>query len=322
MSVQQSTRSRLCHLHRQDANRGHHMKDLQPLAFCLSPLDRGENVRRDPAALKALEKQGDAQAVLFLRGDPALDGDALLRWPFSSTVNLTQVADPILLGLENGAPLYAVDLLPDAETPGLPEFTDTRTAGMRVSLDDSGILAQARSLIEWRRKHRFCSNCGAETQQTEAGRKRACPSCGTEHFPRIDPVAIMLVVKDDWCLLGRQESWPERMWSALAGFMEPGETIADASAREIWEEAGIQCDPRTAEIVDNQPWPFPSSLMIGLIIEAITVGITIDRHELEDARWFSRDEVRAMLSGTHPEADIPPKIAIARRLLEVWALRD
>ncbi|WP_394693844.1 NAD(+) diphosphatase [Hyphobacterium sp.] len=298
------------------------MNHLPPLAFCLSPLDRAEVVRRDAAALKALEKQTDAQAVLFLRGDPALADNTLLRWPFSKAVRMSQVAEPILLGLQDGAPLYAVDLLPDAETPGLPEFTDTRTAGMRVSIEESGILAQARSLIEWRRKHRFCSNCGAETHQAEAGRKRICPDCGTEHFPRIDPVAIMLVVKDDWCLLGRQESWPERMWSALAGFMEPGETIADATAREIWEEAGIQCDPSTAEIVDNQPWPFPSSLMIGLIIEAVTVGITVDAHELEDARWFSRDEIRAMLSGAHPEADIPPKIAIARRLLEVWASRS
>lgn len=297
------------------------MNHLPPLAFCLSPLDRADEIRRDAVALKALEKHTGAQAVLFLRGDPALDGNALMRWPYSKTVNMTQAAEPILLGLENGAPLYAVDLLPDAETPGLPEFTDTRSAGMRVAVEESGILAQARSLIEWRRKHRFCSNCGAATQQTEAGRKRACPDCETEHFPRIDPVAIMLVVKDDWCLLGRQESWPERMWSALAGFIEPGETIADACAREIREEAGIQCDPSTAEIVCDQPWPFPSSLMIGLIIEAVTVGITIDEYEMEAVRWFSRDEVRDMLAGTHNEVDLPPKIAIARRLLEVWASR-
>jgi len=298
------------------------MPQFPPLAFCLSPLDRAEDIRRDDDALLALEKNEQAKAIIFLKGDPAIDGPVLMRLPFSKAAKFDQVGAPILLGLEEGIPLYAVDLDPAVEPAGDLEITDTRLAAMQLGMEETGILAQARSLIEWRRRHRFCSNCGAETTQTEAGRKRACSTCGTEHFPRIDPVAIMLVVKDDWCLLGRQENWPPRMWSALAGFMEPGETIADASAREIWEESGIQCDPSTAEIIDNQPWPFPSSLMIGLIIEAVTVGITIDKHELEDARWFSKDEVRAMMSGAHPEVDIPSRIAIASRLLEVWAARD
>lgn len=295
------------------------MNPLPPLAFCLTPLDRAEDIRRDEQALAALEKHNGAHALLFLNGDPALDGRALLRRPFSETANMTRINAPVLLGLEDGNPLYAVELDPEAALPGGVEITDTRSAAMQLAIEETGILAQARSLIEWRRRHRFCANCGTPTLELEAGRKRACPSCATEHFPRVDPVVIMLVVKDDWCLLGRQQPWPPRMWSALAGFMEPGETIAAACAREIWEEAGIRTDPDSTRVVADQPWPFASSLMIGLIIEAVSVGITIDRHELEEARWFSRDEVRSMLAGDHPDVDLPPKIAIARRLLEVWA---
>jgi len=298
------------------------MNRLAPLAFCLSPLDRGEDVRRDAKALALLEQHDAAQAIIFQSGNPALSGSQLLRLPLQEALKFERNGEPILLGLADGSPLYAVDLAPNAApTPGI-EFTETRMAAMQLAIEETGILAQATSLVEWRRKHGFCSNCGTRTNPAEAGRKRICPSCKTEHFPRIDPVAIMLVVKDDWCLLGRQENWPPRMWSALAGFMEPGETIAAACAREIQEEAGIQTNLASAEIIDDQPWPFPSSLMIGLIIEAVTVDITIDEHEIEAARWFSKDEVIAMLSGAHPEADIPPKIAIARRLLEVWATRD
>lgn len=298
------------------------MNQMPPLAFCLSPLDRAEDIRRDERALAALEKHNGARAILFLKGDPALKDRELLRLPFSETATMSRINAPILLGLEDGNPLYAIDLDPDAERPAGLEITGAREAAMQLAIEETGILAQARSLIEWRRKHRFCSNCGKETLEVEAGRKRACPSCAIEHFPRVDPVVIMLVVKDDWCLLGRQEPWPPRMWSALAGFMEPGETIAGACAREIWEEAGIRTDVSTAEIIADQPWPFTSSLMIGLIIEAVSVGITVDRHELEEARWFSKDEVRDMLSGKHPDVDLPPKIAIAGRLLDVWATRD
>lgn len=295
------------------------MNHLPPLAFCLSPLDRAEDIRRDESGLAALMQQDAAAAILFLKGNPALAADSsLLRWPLAKALSLPQADAPILLGLEDGAPLHVIDLDPGAAPPADVEFTDTRMAAMQLPMSETGILAQARSLIEWRRKHRFCANCGTPTEQIEAGRKRACPGCGAEHFPRVDPVAIMLVVKDDWCLLGRQEGWPPRMWSALAGFMEPGETIAQAAAREVYEESGITADPASAQMIADQPWPFASSLMLGLIIEAVTVDITVDPHEIEDARWFSRDEVRAMLDGTHPEVDVPPKIAIARRLLEVW----
>ena len=298
------------------------MTDLPPLAFCLSLLDRGEDIRRDAEALAGLEQHAEATAIPFFRAQPAMTPDRrMLRLPLAQVRGWPQAGPLILLGLDEGAPLYALDLDPDADLPGELDIVEPRAAALRMPIEETGIFAQARSLIEWRRKHRFCSNCGAATEQSEAGRKRNCPACNTEHFPRIDPVAIMLVVKDDWCLLGRQEHWPPRMWSALAGFMEPGETIADAAAREVWEEAGIQCNQDSVEILDNQPWPFPSSLMIGLVIEAVTVGITVDPHELEQARWFSREEVIDMLSGTHPEADVPDNIAIATRLLKIWAAR-
>lgn len=297
------------------------MSNIPPLAFCLNPLDRAEDVRRNADTLAELATADGARAIPFRRSDPVIGDDGrLARWPMTDAMALRQVDAPILLGLENEDPLYAVDVDPDTEIEDV-EFTDTRMAAMQLPLEETGILAQARSLIEWRRKNRFCSNCGTQTSELEAGRKRLCMSCGTEHFPRVDPVAIMLVVKDDWCLLGRQTSWPPRMWSALAGFMEPGETIARAAAREVWEEAGLKCNPESAELIADQPWPFASSLMLGVILEAVTVDIKVDTHEIEDARWFSKDEVHAMLSGAHPEADIPPKIAIARRLLEVWAAR-
>ncbi|MEE2525500.1 NAD(+) diphosphatase [Hyphobacterium sp. HN65] len=297
------------------------MNPSTPLAFCLSPLDRAEDIRRNADRLAELQTAEGATAIPFRRADPVIgDNGRLARWPMGKALTLKQVDTPILLGLENGEPLYAVDVDPDAEAEGA-DFTDTRTAAMQLPIEETGILAQARSLIEWRRKNRFCSNCGTLTTELEAGRKRLCMSCGTEHFPRVDPVAIMLVVKDDWCLLGRQSSWPPRMWSALAGFMEPGETIAQAAAREVWEEAGLQCDPASAELIADQPWPFASSLMLAVIIEAITVDIKVDTHEIESARWFSREEIHDMLSGQHPEADVPPSIAIARRLLEVWVSR-
>ena len=174
------------------------------------------------------------------------------------------------------------------------------------------ILAQARSILHWHERHSFCANCGAKSLMADAGYKRVCASCKTEHFPRTDPVVIMAVRHKDQILLGRQASWPPGMFSALAGFMEPGETIEQAVAREVLEEAGIKVG--TVSYVTTQPWPFPSSLMIGMIAEATTTEIKLDPAELEDARWFTRADLEMMLAGTHPEglyASRPQAIAHA-----------
>ena len=146
----------------------------------------------------------------------------------------------------------------------------------------------------------FCANCGTATIVKGGGTRRQCPGCHKEHFPRVDPVVIMLATNGDECLLGRQSSWPEGMWSALAGFTEPGETLEEACARELNEEAGVTADIPAIRYVMGQPWPFPSSLMIGLVAPVSDATITVDTHELESARWFHRDEVAAMLAGTHP----------------------
>jgi NAD+ diphosphatase len=179
-------------------------------------------------------------------------------------------------------------------------------------------MAQAKSLLHWHMRHRFCSNCGEASKIASAGWKRICTACSAQHFPRTDPVVIMVAVRGDHCLLGRQPRFATGMYSALAGFIEPGETVEDAVRREVMEEAGIKVG--RVSYMASQPWPFPASLMIGCLAEALSEEITIDRTELEDARWFTRAEVQLMLQGKHEKYLAAPQlIAIARTLLQTWA---
>ena len=245
-----------------------------------------------------------------------------------------------LIGLTSeGAPVFAA-LLPDAAVveqsdasdgfldrrvlavPGRDDLrmVDLRTlaSGGLVPAPEASMLAAAKALLAWHARRSFCSNCGAATHVGAAGWRRECPNCKMQHFPRTDPVVIMLAVDGDACLLGRQRRFPKGMYSALAGFVEPGETIEQAVRREIAEEAGIACGE--VRYFASQPWPFPSSLMIGCFAEAESRTVTIDQVELEDARWFPRDEVRAMLAQRHPDrlaAPIP--MAIAHHLVKRWA---
>jgi NAD+ diphosphatase len=185
-------------------------------------------------------------------------------------------------------------------------------------VDELGILAMAKSLLDWHRRHRFCANCGAPTAMAQAGFRRDCAACGAQHFPRTDPVVIMMIVRGEHCLLGRQARFVPGSYSCLAGFLEPGETIEDAVRRETFEESGIRVGAVSYGL--SQPWPFPSSIMIGCVGEALTETIVMDREELEDARWFSRQEVRLMLSRHHPDGlMIPPPVAIAHHLIRNWA---
>jgi NAD+ diphosphatase len=227
-----------------------------------------------------------------------------------------RAADLILLGIEDdGAALFAVDAArldqpPDTEAIGL------RDAGALLSQGDGGLIAQATGLVNWHRRHPRCSVCGEPTRMAEGGYLRVCPNCGAQHHPRTDPVVIMLVTDGDRALLGRQARWPKGRYSALAGFVEPGESLEEAVAREVREEAGVEI--AAAHYDSSQPWPFPSSLMLGFLAEYASGEPTMRDHELEHVRWFAREELEAIRDGRVDGLGLPPPIAIARRLIDRW----
>ena len=298
------------------------MKPL--LGFVANPLVR-HSAERDPDALTAALAHPRRRTVLLAGDNPILragDPATALLLP----ADLDRVGDhqeDVFLGTLAGDPVLGRLAAPDVAElyAGDPAFvaTDLRSIAMRglAPAEELGILAMAKSLLDWHRRHRFCANCGAATSRAQAGFRRDCAACGAQHFPRTDPVVIMLVTDGDHCLLGRQSRFPPGMYSCLAGFLEPGETIEDAVRRETFEEAGIRVG-RVA-YAQSQPWPFPSSLMIGCIGEAVSREITIDVEELEDARWFHRDEIRLMLDRAHPEGLFAANpIAIAHHLVRGW----
>ena len=230
-------------------------------------------------------------------------------------------AESILLGLEDGAPLFAVDL--EALDAGARRgFVDggtvvsLREAGAVMSRAEGGVAAYLVALLNWHRSHRFCANCGAATLVAEGGASRRCPSCGAVHFPRTDPVVIMLVESGGSVLLGRHADWPEGQYSALAGFVAPGESLEEAVVREVREESGIEVYAPT--FVTSQPWPFPASLMLGFQARS-DGGQPVPRDgELEDVRWFTRDEIRRAAAEVKSELVLPPIVSIARFLLDRW----
>jgi len=225
----------------------------------------------------------------------------------------------ILLGTTGNAARLAAQVDEATALPASVKAIDLRSLAIQGLIDGEalGAVAQARSLLAWHANHPFCARCGARTEMRGGGVRRVCPSCGAEHFPRVDPVVIMLAVDGDRCLLGRQARFQPGMYSCLAGFVEPGETIEDAVRRETREEAGIEIG-RVA-YHSSQPWPFPSSLMIGCHAEALSFALTPDETELEDCRWFARDEVRAMMEGRHEGGlGVPPRMAIANRLIDAF----
>ena len=295
------------------------LKDRPALTFTGSPLDRGDLIRRDPDMLVAASHHQDARCILLRAGEPAMSADNTLhRFEMSDTANWDATGPLVYLGETEGQPLFACENKIESPAPHGTEFFDARQAARLMIHADAAIFAQARSLFAWRERHQFCANCGTPTRQAGGGAKRVCDACDAEHFPRVDPVVIMLAVDGDNCLLGRQANWPDGVWSALAGFVEPAETLEEACARELLEEAGVTADIAGIRYVMCQPWPLPHSLMVGLVAPVTDTTLTIDTHELEQARWFSRAEVITMLAGTHAEAVMPPSIAIARRLTELW----
>jgi NAD+ diphosphatase len=236
---------------------------------------------------------------------------------------LAPPAETVFLGLVGEAGRFGIAIDPEATKAlkGRPDLlvTDLRSIAVQglVGPDLLAPLAEAKALLAWHARHRFCANCGKPTEMEQAGWKRVCPACNVEHFPRTDPVVIMLAIDGERCLLGRAGRFVQNMWSCLAGFIEPGESIEEAARRETLEEAGIVCG--RVKYFASQPWPFPMSLMIGCHAQATSTDITVDREELEDARWFSRDEVALMFKGEHPERiSIPPPIAIAHHIIRAW----
>jgi NAD+ diphosphatase len=307
--------------------------DLGPrplLGFAGSTLDRASELRPDSAALSGLAAEPNARTVIIAgelvclrKGEPSNDP----FFTFAQAAALSSAPDraweQVFLGRHGGAPLFAraIDLASAEALKGSSDLlvTDLRSAAMRglVSQEHLPFFAQAKSLLGWHSRHRFCSNCGAPTRVEQAGWRRDCPTCGGQEFPRTDPVVIMLAVHGERCLLGRQPRFGKGMWSCLAGFVEPGETIEEAVRRETLEEAGIACG-RVAYFA-SQPWPFPMSLMIGCHAEALTTEIKIDRTELEDARWFSREDAAAMLMRRHPEGlTATHPYAIAYHIIREW----
>ena len=298
-----------------------------PLAFTGHGLDRADNLRADPAVIADLRARPDARLLALDGLSPQLDDAHALMWTDCS--GLTDEREAVFLGLDNGAPLFAaVPPAGDIRPAYIQRFNWAAVALM--SGTDLAIYGGARSLIDWHARHRFCAQCGAPTVLAKGGWQRNCATpedngsgsgeggCGASHFPRTDPVAIMLVENNGDLLLGRGERFPPRSYSALAGFIEPGESIEDAVSREVLEEAGVAV--RDVTYIASQPWPFPSQLMIGCHGFSDTRELTVDYTELEDARWFTRDEVaEAMERGSKATSFVsPPKTAIAHYLLKQW----
>jgi NAD+ diphosphatase len=295
------------------------------LAFVTNPLDRRANERTEVTWLAAQLASPSARLV-ELRGDAAHLVDGALVTDLDPARPIDPAAS-VFLGLdEGGAPWFAreadpgdpADELLRALDPGA--LRDLRSLAMAEALppEQLGILAQARALLSWHARHRFCSACGAATQLVEAGYRRRCAACAADHYPRTDPVAIIAVRHQGQVLLGRQKMFRPGMFSALAGFLEPGETLEDAARREVFEEAGVRVG--AVHYVASQPWPFPGSLMIGLIGEALTSEIHLDEKELEAARWFGGDELRSMIERTHPDGLFAANpMAIAHQLIRTAA---
>ena len=304
-------------------------------------LDRAAELRSDAEALTALASAAASRLLPLWRGKAPID----LSDPAAPRLAWTPFRDEILaLGAEAAVFLgrvpessdrlsgrFAIDISAVAEE-SLPEvafrlgasvkFIDLRSIASDLPPTEPAVWAEAKSLLDWHGNHPKCSRCGAASQPADGGWRRDCAACGAKHFPRTDPVVIMLVLHRDGdgverVLIGRQPNWPPRMHSLLAGYIEPGETIEEAVRRETWEEAGVKVEE--VGYLASQPWPFPSTLMIGCWGRALNADLTVDHQELETARWAGKAEMRAALAGEHPDFDAPRRDAIARVLAEAWA---
>lgn len=284
-----------------------------PPGFTGAIIDRADAVRQDPARLEDYRGSMGARLLRIDGIDPTDDGMGLLAW--GSMAEAAEDAELAFLGLVEGKPRF-VQLLP----PGTKVDPNSRSCWRvlpSLAADQVALYGAARSLILWHARHRFCSNCGAPTVIAKGGWQRDCAACSTSHFPRTDPVVIMLAEHGGDVLVGRQSGWPEGRYSALAGFVEPGESIEEAVARELFEEAGVVAD--NVRYIASQPWPFPSSLMMACVAPVRGREIILDTNELESAMWVTRDQVAAAMAGD-PSAPFlaPPPFAIAHSLFMRW----
>ena len=300
---------------------------LEPrLAYAGSGIERAAFRREDAAALAALGRD-ERTGYYALAGEivvlKKLGEDVDPLFAFAEARALGDAHETAFLGLLGETPRFAIGLDP-AAVDALKARNDLRLVDLRtiavqalVAAEHLAPLAEAKALLGWHARHRFCPNCGAPTNLVQGGWRRDCPACKAEHFPRTDPVVIMLPIAGERCVLGRSPRFPKTMWSALAGFIEPGESIEEAVRREVQEEVGVGCSRVT--YYASQPWPFPSSLMIGCHAKALTDEIVIDKSEIEEARWFDREELKLMLSRKHPQGlTAPPPIAIAHHLISAF----
>jgi len=314
--------------------------------YAQNGIDRMSEHREDKDFLEKLMQAASSRYVVIGRDRPVLRAIGGELDPFFSAAEaraIGPVREVALLGHDEGGAIFAALLDDEAvhiqDVPDEGALIDTRRFVVPARNDlivhdlralaveglapprALGVMGQAKSLMYWHARHRFCSNCGAPSEMAAAGWRRECKACRALHFPRTDPVVIMLAVHGDDCLLGRQSRFNKGMYSALAGFLEPGETIEDAVRREIREESGIECGK--VAYAASQPWPFPASLMIGCVAQALNRDIVVDTTELEDCRWFSRQDVEQMFARNHPQGFLAPHpLAIAHHLLRAWRDRQ
>ena len=301
------------------------------IPFTGNPLDRASEKRPDAGWIEAKRRDPSTLVLPMWRLQPFLRGPDNAPAPLELGLMRPGLADSlaapdapwVFLGLEGRNAMFALDISA-ADDPanvgplaGLGHFREARGAAMLMDGRDAAIMGQAKAMIDWHQRHRFCARCGTLTAMAEAGYKRACPNCGAEHFPRTDPVVIMLATHGDACLVGRGKQFPRGMFSALAGFIEPGETIEEAVRRELMEEVGVKTGRVT--YYATQPWPFPSSLMIGCFAEAQGRDFKVDENEIVEARWLERDLARQLIKGEGIGGVwVPPQIAIAHHLIKAW----
>jgi NAD+ diphosphatase len=303
------------------------------IPFAGSPLNRASEKRTDSNWIESKRRDPSSLVLPMWRLEPFLLGPEKLIPPIELGLLRPGIADSladpeapcIFLGLDGDRAVFALDVS-EARNPanagplaGLGYFCEARTAAQMVSLEDAAIIAQAKALIDWHQRHGFCPRCGTPTKMMDAGYRRLCGKCHAEHFPRVDPVVIMLATHGDACLVGRGKQFPPGMFSALAGFVEPGETIEEAVRRELMEEASV----KVGEVAyyATQPWPFPSSLMIGCFAKAESRDAKADETEIAEVRWLERDVARELIEGKQLDGvRVPPPIAIAYHLIKAWAL--
>jgi NAD+ diphosphatase len=297
--------------------------------FAGNPLDRASDKRPDAQWIAGQLASPEALGIALWNGRPFVesgkDGALQIAYlPGKLTRELAGAGPERLLfmGLWKETPVFAVDLEGENDPSeglleGMGRFEDLRRVAMTLPGPEAAIVATAKAMFEWRRRHKHCAVCGESSQAVEGGWKRQCGACGAEHFPRTDPVVIMLPFNGERCMLGRQAAWPKGMFSALAGFLEPGESIEEACARELKEEAGLTA--RVVRYHSTQPWPYPNSLMIGLIAEVEETEGQPDQTELSEVRWFTRPEARELIAGKVDGTFAPQAMAIAHQLIRAWA---